>query len=80
MLRRLEAHLVCRAADRALFSTGSNIPINTAMIPITTSSSTSVDPLRPFLPMTGLLLSCGLFRKRLMKGTARALSSFARQQ
>ena len=44
--RRLLRHLVMFAALRALFSVGSRMLISTAMMPITTSSSTSVKPPR----------------------------------
>jgi hypothetical protein len=44
--RTVERHCAVRAARRARFSAGSRIPISTAMIPITTSSSTSVKPHR----------------------------------
>src|SRR2546423_3362031 len=37
-------HLIRRACDRAADNAGSRIEIRTAMMPITTSSSTSVNP------------------------------------
>ena len=42
----LFAHDALRAASRAACTAGSNMPINTAMIAITTSNSTSVKPVR----------------------------------
>jgi hypothetical protein len=42
--RRFDMHLVTAAALRALLSTGNRIPIKTAMMPITTSNSTKVNP------------------------------------
>src|SRR5581483_5760854 len=42
--RRLDAHCTICASRRALPSAGSRIAINSAMMAITTSSSTSVNP------------------------------------
>src|SRR5215207_7591071 len=42
--RMLLEHCTVAAARRALLSAGSRIPTSTAMIPITTNSSTSVKP------------------------------------
>src|SRR3954449_557762 len=44
--RRLLRHCVRFAASRALASVGSRIEISSAMMPMTTSNSTSVKPLR----------------------------------
>jgi hypothetical protein len=44
MFFRFEEHLALRASSRTLFRAGSRIEINNAMIPMTTSSSTSVKP------------------------------------
>jgi hypothetical protein len=44
MLRRLDMHLTIWACCRALFSAGKRMAIRIAMIPMTTSSSTSVKP------------------------------------
>src|SRR5215213_5416879 len=44
--RRLLKHCVRLADSRALLSVGSRMPINTAMMPMTTRSSTSVKPRR----------------------------------
>src|SRR4051794_5415892 len=41
---KFDRQTVVFAARRALFSAGSRIPISTAMMPITTSSSTNVKP------------------------------------
>jgi len=43
IMRMFEAHCVVLALRRALFNAGRRIPIRTAMIPMTTSSSTSVN-------------------------------------
>ena len=52
--RMFAAHFTVFAARRAFASDGSRIEINSAMIPITTSSSTSVKPLRRrMFPATG---------------------------
>jgi hypothetical protein len=40
----LDAHLILAEALRALFSAGSRMAIRMAMIPMTTSSSTKVNP------------------------------------
>src|SRR4051794_16508139 len=42
--RRFDEHCTRTALRRALFSAGSSTEISTAMMPITTSSSTSVKP------------------------------------
>src|SRR5689334_16342324 len=44
--RMLDRHLVVLACWRALLSAGSKIEISSAMMPMTTSSSTSVKPFR----------------------------------
>jgi hypothetical protein len=47
--RMLLRHFTRRPASRARFSAGNRIAISTAMIPMTTSSSTSVKPACPTL-------------------------------
>src|SRR5215218_8239629 len=47
MDRRLARHLVRRADSRALLSVGSRMLMSSAMMPMTTSSSTRVKPPRP---------------------------------
>ena len=47
--RILLRHCTCRADSRALFSAGRRMPIRSAMIPMTTSSSTSVNAWRGWL-------------------------------
>jgi hypothetical protein len=44
--RRFDRQAVTFACSRAAFSAGSRMAIRSAMIPITTSSSTSVNPRR----------------------------------
>src|SRR5262245_10073792 len=44
MLRRFAAHAIAYADSRALVSAGSRIEISRAMMPITTRSSTKVNP------------------------------------
>src|SRR5260370_34253732 len=48
MLWMFAAHASVLAAERALLSAGRRIEINNAMIPMTTSSSTSVNACRAF--------------------------------
>src|SRR5438270_2249575 len=69
MLRRLAAHLMVLADSRALLSAGSRMPINKAMIPITTKSSTSVKPPRDVRCM-GLL---GFSKDDCAVGASRAI-------
>src|SRR3954469_17065126 len=45
--RRLERQAVERDASRALFNAGSNMPTSTAMMPMTTNSSTKVNARDP---------------------------------
>jgi hypothetical protein len=44
MLRRFAAHLIVLADSRALWSAGNRMLMSRAMMPITTNSSTSVNP------------------------------------
>src|SRR5580704_16819221 len=43
--RKFDEHLIMLACSRALESAGNRMPMRTAIIPITTKSSTSVNPL-----------------------------------
>src|SRR5688572_4449033 len=58
-LRRLAAHLTVLAASRARASVGRRMLTRMAMIPMTTSSSTSVNPPRP-KPREAALLRCDI--------------------
>jgi hypothetical protein len=59
----LEAHFVLFAASRALWSDGSRSAIRMAIMPITTSSSTSVkaDDLRKRFAITDLSFAMAVF-------------------
>src|SRR5690242_7779602 len=56
--RRLDRHFVALAAARARFRTGNKMPTRAAMIPITTSSSTSVNPALVTARIAGVVRRC----------------------